>query len=155
MKKINSNLALLVGIAVFAYLVIIGLNTIIESFTRDINLIINDNIFSIYWIVRVVSYVFTVSAFYYLIKWLNNAIRSDQFLIRKAFFTFFIAFFIIQGLQFVYTFYGTNYVVENHLEKFSEYYNQRDQNVNFNYYDIFFDLAKFATLGVIILKKRK
>lgn len=155
MNKINQNLTILVGITVFAYLVIIGLNKIIESVALDVNLIFNEKVLSIFWIIKIVSYLFTVLTFFYFMKWLDRSFKMENFSFNKTFYILFASFFIIQGVQFLYTYFCTGIVFENHFEKLNAYNNLWDQNLKFNYYNLFFEAAKYASLGAIILINRK
>ena len=63
----------------------------------------------------------------------------------------FVVFFVIQIFQFLYSYFGTDYVIENHNENFREFYGFLRENSVLGFYSSLIGICKYLMFGIIIL----
>ncbi|TVZ49866.1 hypothetical protein [Olleya sp. Hel_I_94] len=155
MNKLKSELISIIGIGAFTYLSISGFFIMIKDILRDLFIILNTDNALNFWTTEIVIFVlFTITSFL-AIKLLFRGIEKSEFKTRKIFITLFIGFFVIQILQFLYSYFGTDYVIENHNEKFRDFYGYLRENSMLGFYSSLIGICKYLMFGIIILIGKK
>lgn len=154
MRENNYNKTLLVGISIFAYLVISTLCYTFDMILKDLLILLEIkptlNI--------IFSNISNFILFFILISILFIKAKNVYFPSITIFNRLFVVFFSFQLFQFFYTYYFQNYLINNYGSIIDEYY-EEVQNLKIKYiFGVTIDFLKYIVLTVYIylyLKKIK
>lgn len=118
MKEKNYNQILLIGVSIFAWLTISGISYTFYIFLRDIMIILEVNP-SINLIITNILYLLFFSL---LILMLLHKAKKRDFYFKGLFTSLIILFIFIQIIQFFYTSFFTEYLIENFTINIENYY---------------------------------
>lgn len=151
MNKLKSELISILGIGAFTYLSVSGFYIMFKDILRDLFIILKTDYSLNFWTTEIVVLtLFTITSFF-AIKLVFREIEKSEYRIRKIFITLFVVFFVIQIFQFLYSYFGTDYVIENHNENFREFYGFLRENSVLGFYSSLIGICKYLMFGIIIL----
>lgn len=145
MKKTEKNIIYLLGIGAFLYLGISSFILTIEYAFRDLFIYLGISPNNNFWFSKTIGLLLFGTILIFSIKTIVNSIENTK--VYKIFLLLFCSFFIIQFLQFLYTYFITNYIFEKNIDKTKLYYNE----ITIALYSSYFTTIKYLVFGSIIL----
>lgn len=140
------------GAGVFSFLTITSISYLIKVLSRDMNILLNTKPQLNFWFTEFITLLIFAITSYLLINKVQKSyetIKINKFLIVSI-----GAFFLVQIIQFLYTFYGTDYVISNYHQSFESYYNYLKENIYLNVYSSFMPFLKHLIFVVFIFLKK-
>ena len=105
----------------------------------------------ILWLPEIVSLVIFVVLIVWLINKFNNPTEINT---RKVLIKLIGMFFGIITLQFLFTYFGTDYLMEKYPTEFDSYIDGRKRNYELQGYIAFIPILKYVIFGIILLGKK-
>lgn len=155
MNTLKSQLTSLIGIGAFTYLSLSSFYILIKGILRELLIILKTDNAINFWTTEIAVLALFVVTSFLTVKFLVSVIENSEHKVRKLFILLVVAFFVIQILQFLHSYFGTSYVIENHNEKFIAFYDYLRENHIFGFYGSLFGTSKYILFGIIILMERK
>jgi len=147
----KSELINIIGIGTFTYLSISGFSILVEKIIRELFIIIKTDNSLNFWTTEIVDLALFTFISFFTVKFIIRIILKSKFKLRKIFISLFIGLFVIQVFQFLYAYYGTEYVMENYHERFVDFYEYLSGRPMLSFYSSIIATCKYLFFGIIIL----
>lgn len=152
MKKQQTDFINNLGIGVFIFLSILEFCGLIEYLLRNIFIITKIESKLILWLPEILSLIiFSIILIWLKIK-INKQTEIDT---RKVLVWSIIIFFGIILLQYVFTYYGTSYFLDNYVEEFELFHYARKGYYELHGYIAYIPILKYLLFGFILLFNEK
>lgn len=151
MNITKSELIKIIGIGTFTYLSISGFSILVEKIIRELLIILKTDNTLNFWTTEIIDLALFTFISFFAVKFIIRIIVKSKFELRKIFITMFVGFFVIQILQFLYAYYGTEYVLENFHENFVDFYEYLNGRAILSLYSSIIATCKYLFFGIIIL----
>ncbi|MBL7560708.1 hypothetical protein JAO71_12945 [Olleya sp. YSTF-M6] len=151
MKRIQSDFINNLGIGAFAFFSILEFCGLIEYIFRNILIINKTDSIMILWLPEIVSLIIFLVLIVWLINKFNNPTEINT---RKVLIKLIGMFFGIITLQFLFTYFGTDYLMEKYPTEFDSYIDGRKGNYELQGYIAFIPILKYVIFGIILLSKK-
>jgi hypothetical protein len=151
LKRIQSDFINNLGLGAFAFFSILEFCGLIEYIFRNILIIINTDSKMILWLPESMSLII----FVILIVWaINKFGKPTEINTRKVLIKLIGVFFGIITLQFLFTYFGTDYLMEKYPTEFDSYIHGRKENYELQGYITFIPILKYVIFGIILMSKK-
>ncbi|MBQ0769616.1 MAG: hypothetical protein KBT58_10005 [Bizionia sp.] len=155
MKENNKNLIGFFGIGAFFVLTIAGFSHLMNVILRDINFVLNTKPNLNYWTTELAILLFFTIVSLLAINWFFNNSESIKANIHQTLFAIIGFYFLFQLLQFLYTFYGTQIIMENYMENLGNYYDYLEEKPLYRTYSSLLIYIKYLIFGLLVYIKTK
>ncbi len=139
------------GIGAFAFLSVLEFCSFIQYVFRNILIISKTQSTLILWLPEIVSLIIFIIILIWIINKFNKLVEINT---RKTLIISIVIFFGIILLQYLFTFYGTSYFIDQYFEEFELYHNARKENYELQGYIAFIPILKYLIFGIILFVKR-
>jgi len=145
----------LIGIGTFLYLSISGFYIMVKDIIRDLLIVLKLGNHYIFWLSELVPLTLFSLTSYFTIRFLIISITQSKLKTEQTFLFFFIGFFATQILQFLYSYYGTDYILIHNSEKFGDYIDCITKDSFYGIASSLISLLKTLIFGIILLILKK
>lgn len=151
----NKNLIGFFGIGAFSVLTISAFSYLINVVLVDIHLIINAEPYFIFWSSELLTLlIFSVISFI-SINYIFEKVEHIKRNLLKTFILTIALYFLFQILQFIYTYYGTPFIIDNYNTRFLSYYDYFNKKPLYQSYSSFMVYVIYVVFGIIVFYKIK
>ena len=152
MKRIQTDFINNLGIGAFAFLSILELCGLIEYVTRNLFIVNKTDAKLILWLPEIISLI----VFIILIFWIiNKYSKLTEINTRKALIQVIGIFFGIVLLQFLFTYFGSSYLIDKYPTEFDLYIEGRKGNYILQSYIAYIPILKYLIFGTALLIKKQ
>jgi len=155
MKENSKTLIGFFGIGAFCVLTIIGFSYLVKVILRDMNFVLNTKPILNYWTTELIALVFFGIVSFFSINWISKKSESINKNINYTLFSLIGFYVLFQLLQFLYTFYGTQYIMENHMDSLGKYYDYIKEKPFYETYSSLMLYVKYLIFGILIFIKTR
>lgn len=140
----------LIGIGAFILATIIGFTYFVRVAFRDIQIWFDQEPILNYWITECSLIIVYVLLGIISLRTIKTQKDYSENKLRKIFFLWIIAFIVSQLFQFLYTIFGTDFVLENRLDEFSNYTDFIRKEYLLNSYQSLFAILRYLIFAIMI-----
>ncbi|GEQ85430.1 hypothetical protein ULMS_09380 [Patiriisocius marinistellae] len=140
----------LIGIGAFILATIIGFTYFVRVALRDLQIWFNQEPNLNFWITEFSLFIVYILLGLYSIRTIKTLENFTEKRLRKIFFLWIIAFIVSQLFQFLYTIFGTDFVLDNRLDEFSNYTDFMRKEYLLNSYNSLFAIIRYLIFAVMI-----
>jgi len=140
------------GIGAFAFISISEFCGLIEYLIENVLIITKTEPKMIIWLPEIISLILFSIIVIWGIKKYNKPIEIDT---QKTLNSLIFLFFGILLLQFLFTYFGTEFIMEKYSEEFDFYNKANKGSLMLRGYFAFTPILQYAVFGIILLMKRK
>ena len=140
------------GIGAFAYITISEFCGLMEYIFENVLIISGIEPLTTIWLPEIISLLLFTIIVVWGIKKYNRPTEID---VRKTLKSLIIIFFGILTLQFLFTYFGTDFLMEKYLTEFQNYTKANKGSLMLRGYLAFLPILQFVILGIILLTNKK
>ena len=152
MKKTQTDFIGKLGIGAFAYIAISEFCGLIEYLFENILIIAEIGAETIIWLPEVMSLILFTIIVIWGIKKYNEPIEMDT---QKTLKSLIAIFFGILTLQFLFTYFGTDFLMEKYSTEFENYVKANKGSLMLCGYLAFLPILQFVILAIILILNKK
>lgn len=155
MKENNRILICFFGIGAFCILAVSGFSYLIRVILRDANFALNSKPILNYWTTELITLLIFLIVSLSSINWILKNSELIKNNINRTLFAFIGFYILFQLLQFLYTLYGTQIVMQNYIERFGNYSDFLKENPLYQTYGSLLIYLKYLIFGLLVYVKQK
>lgn len=152
MKRKQTDFINKLGIGAFAFISISEFCGLIEYLIENVLIITKTEPKMIIWLPEIISLILFSIIVIWGIKKYNKPIEIDT---QKTLNSLIFLFFGILLLQFLFTYFGTEFIMEKYSAEFDFYNKANKGSLMLRGYFAFTPILQYAVFGIILLMKRK
>ncbi|MCK7591179.1 hypothetical protein M0G43_11385 [Subsaxibacter sp. CAU 1640] len=151
----NKQLIGFLGLGAFSALSILSFAYLLQVMIRDANFLMNIEPKLNFWITESLTFLIFIIVSLLFLTWSSQNLETLKKSIKKALVISIATYFLINVFQFIYTFYGTQYIMEKSMENMSDYYDYLKENPLYRTCNSIVVYIEYIIFGLIVFFKMK
>lgn len=138
-----------IGIGAFILATVMGFTYFVRVAFRDLQIWFDQDPILNFWITESSLFIVYILLGIFSLRTIKNQTKFSENRLRKLFFIWIVAFVLSQIFQYVYTIYGTRFVLENRADEFSKYSNFMREEYLLESYKSLFAILRYLIFAVL------
>lgn len=145
--KSQLNLITIIGIGIFAFLIIFEASSLIEYLLGQLIFIISPGVLATLWIPELIG----IIIFIFILQWVIKKLKNQTIIFTMSTLTMTVViFFALILLKFLYSMYGTGLLYESFPAEFEAFHKLRDDNRSLQSFMAFVPTLKYLIAAIFL-----